>query len=130
MNKALIIGRIGKDATENTVKDKRVANFSVAVSKKINGQEQTTWFDVALWGKEGVYPYLKKGTLVYVEGEVSLNLYHKNDGTTGGSLRINAFQVELLGGKESGDKNVSHGTPAPANEGPASGISGSDDLPF
>lgn len=98
MNKTILIGRVGKDCVTNTVNGKTVGNFSVAISKKINGQEQTTWFDVALWEKGKVYEYIKKGGLVMVEGEVSLNTYQKQDGTQGASLRLTAFQIELLGG--------------------------------
>jgi single-strand DNA-binding protein len=99
MNKLMIIGNVGKDPVVNTVNGKQVANFSVGVSKKSKGENQTTWFDVALWEKAGVYPYIKKGSHVYVEGEVSVRTYDKKDGGQGVSLNITAFQIELLGGR-------------------------------
>lgn len=123
MNKTILIGRVGKDCTTNVVNGKTVGNFSIAISKKVNGEDRTTWFDVALWEKGKVYDYIKKGSLVMVEGEVSLNTYQKQDGTTGASLRLTAFQIELLGGnKEQGAKEAT--TNQPASEEPGG------DLPF
>jgi single-strand DNA-binding protein len=124
MNKLMIIGRVGKDPLINTVNGKQVANFSVAVSKKINGNDQTTWFDVALWDKPAVYPYIKKGGQLLVEGEVSLRQYDKNDGTKGASLNISAFQIQLLGGAP---QNSEAPAPAAQQQQPAAST---DTLPF
>jgi single-strand DNA-binding protein len=40
-----------------------------------------------------------KGQQVLVEGEISLNTFQKNDGSTGASLRVFVQNVELIGGK-------------------------------
>lgn len=98
MNKLIIIGRVGKDCQVSQVNGKSVGNFSVAVSKKTQQGESTIWVDVALWDRDKVYQYIRKSGLIMVEGEVSVNSYTKSDGTAAASLRLSAYQVELLGG--------------------------------
>ena len=97
MNKTTLIGRVGNDATAKEINGKTVHNFSVAVSKKVNGNEQTTWFDCAIWEKPNVATYIKKGTHVYLEGEVKADAYLK-DGEAKSVLRLTVFQIQLLGG--------------------------------
>jgi single-strand DNA-binding protein len=128
MNTTTIIGRVGKDAESKTLEGgKTVANFSVAVSKKVQGNEQTTWFECALWDKTAVVPYIKKGTQIACTGEVSANAYSASDGVAKASLRLTVFQVELLGGvdKAETEKPVSASAPVAA---PVTGTA--DDLPF
>lgn len=127
MQKIQIIGRVGKDAVVNNYNGQQVANFSVAVGEKINGQEHTTWYDVSLWERPKIFPYIRKGGLIYVEGKPSINIYKKHDGATGASLRVSAYQIELLGG--TGEKNSQE--PMEANKPEESfNPNAAEDLPF
>lgn len=109
MNRTQIIGNIGSDATVNQTQTGRVAiGFSVAVSKKWTDasgqqQEQTTWFRCTIWKKAGestnVAQYLRKGTKVFCEGEVSAKMYTDASGGNQTSLELNVIgaTLELLG---------------------------------
>lgn len=105
MLKLTAIGHLGKDSIVNNVNGRQVINFSVAHSEKYKdaqGQqvEKTTWVDCAYWSDSKVGPYLKKGVQVYVEGTPEVRTYPKNDGTTGASLSVRVFSVQLLGGNK------------------------------
>jgi len=79
-----------------------VLNVNVANNVGYGDKRQTLWVRVALFGKpaEGsLKEYLKKGTQVFVSGELSMNEYRANDGTTKTSLQLNANVVDLIGKK-------------------------------
>ena len=76
--KVTIIGRLGQDPkTSYTPDGTPVCNFSVATSNNYtnNGKkvEETTWFNVAAWRRqaETCQQYLQKGSLVYIEGQLT-----------------------------------------------------------
>ena len=141
MIKLQVIGHLGKDCTTNVVSGKNVINFSVAHTEKFkdsmgNQKERTTWVECAYWTERtGIAPYLKKGQLVYAEGNPEVRTYTKTDGTTAASLTIRVQSVQLLG-----SANRSEGQAATYNEQPAElgpGIPATsqvsettDDLPF
>jgi single-strand DNA-binding protein len=144
MIKLQVIGNLGKDCITNMVNGKSVINFSVAHTEKYrdaqnNQVEKTTWVECAYWtDKTGIAPYLKKGTQVYVEGAPEVTTYPKNDGSTGASLRLKVFNIQLLGSKPEGSNtgssggfqsNQSSGTPASVSSGGDMGEP-ADDLPF
>ena len=81
LNKVLLIGRLGADPEiKQMVNGKNVARFSLATSNtwkdKNNGEkkEKTEWHRVVIFN-EGlanvVKQYLKKGSQVYIEGQLS-----------------------------------------------------------
>lgn len=143
MIKLQIIGHLGKDCVTNTVNGKNVINFSVAHTEKFrdqqgNQKDKTTWVECAYWtDRTGIAPYLRKGTQVYAEGTPELKTYPKNDGSTGASLTLRVFSVQLLGGRNDngggygGDSGYSASQPATAATGNANEITEAmDDLPF
>jgi len=89
VNKAILVGRLGKDPeTRFTPGGQGVCNFSLATDetfKDKNGERQkrTEWHRVVVWGKlaEICQQYLKKGTMVYVEGRIQSRSW--DDKTTG-----------------------------------------------
>jgi single-strand DNA-binding protein len=141
MIKLQVIGHLGKDCTTNVVSGKNVINFNVAHTEKFkdsmgNQKERTIWVECAYWTERtGIAPYLKKGQLVYAEGNPEVRTYTKTDGTTAASLTIRVQSVQLLG-----SANRSEGQAATYNEQPAelgAGIPApsqvsetADDLPF
>lgn len=129
MIKLQVIGHLGKDCTTNVVNGKNVINFSVAHSERYKDasgtqKEKTTWVECAYWtDRTAIAPYLKKGQLVYVEGNPEARAYQKADGTAASSLSVRVGSVQLLGGAK-GDGN---------NEGSGDAIGSADDsdnLPF
>ena len=110
MIKLQVIGHLGKDCTTNVVNGKNVINFSVAHSERYKDasgvqKEKTTWVECAYWSdKTAIAPYLKKGQLVFVEGNPEAKAYQKGDGTAASSLTMRVSSIQLLGGNK-GDGN-------------------------
>ena len=140
MIKLQVIGHLGKDCVTNTVNGQNVINFSVAHTEKFKDsqgiqKDKTTWVECAYWtDKTGIAPYLRKGTQVYADGIPELKTYPKNDGTTGTSLILRVFSVQLLGSRNEssgGGENNYSSQPATATAGSANEITEAmDDLPF
>lgn len=108
MNKLIITGRLTRDAEVKYLPSgKPVMQFSVANNTGYGDKQQTHYFDCSLFGDRAsgkLQEYMTKGAQVLVEGEVSLNTYQKNDGTTGASQRVFVRDVELIGGKAQGEQ--------------------------
>ena len=105
MIKLQAIGHLGKDAESKQFDNgKTVINFSVAHSEKFkdksgNQQSKTTWVECAYWTERtGILPYLKKGTMVYVEGQPEARGFQRADGSTTASLVVRVLNIQLLGG--------------------------------
>jgi single-strand DNA-binding protein len=120
MIKTIVSGRLTKDCTTNTVSGKNVINFTVATDIGYGANKKALFIDAAYWtDKDGIVPYLKKGTQVLVEGEPGLREWEAN-GKHGASFTLRVNQVELIGGGKQTAQTVD-----------ASGITeAEDDLPF
>lgn len=112
MLKIQTIARLGQDATVNTVNGKTVINFSAAHSEKYknnDGQEvnKTTWISCAYWtDKINVSNYLKKGTLVFLEGKPEAKTYKNNNDQILPQLHVRISFMQLLSSKsDSSDLN-------------------------
>lgn len=133
MIKLQAIGYLGKDAESKQFDNgKTVINFSVAHSEKYkdksgNQQSKTTWVECAYWTERtGLLPYLKKGTMVYVEGQPEARGFQKADGSTTASLVVRVMNIQLLGGGKQSEQAVNQvASPAATNQ-PVF----DDDLPF
>lgn len=94
INKLTLIGRCGKDVRLGTTQ--KGINFAT-VSIATGAEPNTVWFDVIAFDKQSEWlAKAKKGTLVYVEGPVSLSSYQAKDGTTRTDLKVNAYVIRLL----------------------------------
>lgn len=110
LNKAIIIGRIGKTPeTRFTQSGQQATSFSVATDesykdKQGNKVEATEWHNVTAWGKtsEFVANYLDKGRLVYVEGKLETKKYTAKDGTEKYTTKIIADRIQALDRKPDG----------------------------
>jgi single-strand DNA-binding protein len=106
-----VIGRLGQDAVVNDVNGKSVINFSMAYSEKFKNQQgqevdKTTWVSCAYWtDKLNVANYLKKGTMIYMEGKPEAKTY-LNDKTkeTVAQLHSRVTSIQLL--SSSKDENL------------------------
>ena len=127
-NKAILIGRVGKDPDVRTVGDSKVANFSVATSEKYkdrNGQKQekTQWHRVTAWRQlaEIIQKYVKKGILVYIEGRIEYREY-ESDGVKKYATDIVASEMKMLSFPDDAEKKEE----APVEEAP----NDDESLPF
>jgi len=117
VNKAILIGRLGKDPDLQFIPSGRaVCKFSMATSRKWNQdgewKERTTWHNIVMWGKmaENASNLLAKGKQVYVEGEIDNRSYTDKDGNKKYTSEViaNNFQVlESQGQQVNNDHNDS-----------------------
>lgn len=105
MLKAEIIGRIGNDAEVKTLGQNKVINFSVAHTQRgtdDKGQKANTtvWVRctrfLPLNGEAKIADFLKKGTSVWVRGELSVHEYTGKDGAYHAEPRVRVSELELL----------------------------------
>lgn len=115
LNKAMIIGRLGQDPdVRYTQSNTAVANLSVATSERYKDKsgewkENTEWHRVVAWGRlaEICQEYLKKGSLVYIEGPIQTRSWEDKDGQTKYTTEIKALTMTMLDSKGSGGGNGS-----------------------
>jgi single-strand DNA-binding protein len=106
-----------------------VAKLAVATNqtwkdKEGEKQERTEWHRVVLFGKvaEIAAEYLKKGSLVYLQGRLQTRKWQGEDGQDRYTTEIVAERMKMLGGK--GETQTAGGKPV-AEEPPFD-----DDIPF
>lgn len=89
LNRVQLIGYLGKDPESKfTPTGKKVTQFSVAISnrwrnKEGDAKEYTEWVNIEAWGRLGeiCHEYLKKGSLVFVEGRLKTDRYEDKNET-------------------------------------------------
>ena len=90
INKVILLGRLGADPEIRVSQDgKKIARFSLATSeswkdKSTNEKkEKTEWHKIVIFSSglaEISEKYLKKGSLIYIEGQVSTRKYTDQSG--------------------------------------------------
>ncbi|HTP69198.1 MAG TPA: single-stranded DNA-binding protein [Dongiaceae bacterium] len=110
VNKVILVGRLGRDPeTRYTSGGQAVANFSVATDesyKDRNGERQkrTEWHKIVVWGKQAeiAQQYLKKGSLVFIDGRIQSREWQDKEGQKRTSFEIVANSFRMLGGRGDG----------------------------
>lgn len=113
LNKVMIVGNLGRDAEMRfTPSGKSVANFSVAVNQFWKGADselhtETEWFNVVAWGNlaEISKKYLKKGSLVYVEGRLQSRMWQDSEGVQHKTVEVVARDILMLSDKTENETN-------------------------
>lgn len=113
LNKVTLIGNVGKDPeTQQLEGNIKVAKFSLATTeifKDRNGQShtETEWHTIILWRTlaELANSYLRKGSLVYLEGKIKTRQYDDKEGKTRYVTEIIADQIILLDKRKDGHAN-------------------------
>ncbi|HTT48243.1 MAG TPA: single-stranded DNA-binding protein [Pseudolabrys sp.] len=155
VNKVILIGNLGKDPEIRRTQDGRpIANLSVATSEswrdKATGErrEKTEWHRVVIFN-EGLCriaeQYLKKGSKVYLEGQLQTRKWQDKDGNDKYSTEVvlQGFNSQLTmldtrgggGAAESSDDFGSSGPSASRERKPALAGAGKsadmdDEIPF
>jgi single-strand DNA-binding protein len=89
LNRVQLIGRLGRDPELKSIPNgKKVCSFSMAVNRRWKDktgepQEVTEWFNIEAWERlaQICSDYLKKGSLVYLEGRLQTDTYEENGDT-------------------------------------------------
>jgi single-strand DNA-binding protein len=122
LNKIQLIGRLGQDPEMRyTQAGKAVANISVATSEswkdKQTGQKQerTEWHRCVGFERtaEVIGEYLKKGSLVYIEGRLATRKWQDNNGQDRYTTEVKVDQMKML---ESRADSSNAGQRPPANQ--------------
>lgn len=112
VNKVIIVGTLGNDPeVKYSASGSAIANLSVATSEqwkdKQTGEkkEQTEWHRVVIFGKlaEVAGEYLRKGSQVYIEGQLRTRKWTDSNGVDRYTTEIVIPQIggvmQMLGGK-------------------------------
>lgn len=140
VNKVIIVGHLGNDpevrALDGGVSLARISVATTETYKDRNTGERisnTDWHRVVLWRglADVTEKYLKKGSLVYIEGKLKNRSYEDENKVMRYTTEIVADNMTMLGGKD----NRSVETPAPASKpveqsAPPVSNEEEDDLPF
>ena len=135
INKVILLGRVGSDPeVKISTREEKFAGFSLATSERFKNksgewQEKTQWHKVVCWDPNianTIETYVKKGTTLYIEGQIETRQYDLNGEikyTT--EIIIPRFKgiLKMIGGKDGSSSKVQSQTNA-RTEDPA------EDIPF
>ncbi|MCS5549477.1 MAG: single-stranded DNA-binding protein [SAR86 cluster bacterium] len=141
INKVILVGNLGQDPeVKFTAGGAAVTTLSIATSDswkdKDSGmdKERTEWHRVVLWRRlaEIAGEYLKKGSKVYIEGQLQTRKWEQ-EGQTRYTTEIIARDIQFLDSRGSANTSSQEGAATtneePAPDVPESGID-DDDIPF
>ena len=145
LNKVLLIGRLGADPDiKQMVNGKSVARLSIATSNtwkdKNTGEkkEKTEWHRVVIFNEglvKVVQQYLKKGSQVYIEGQLSTRKCKDEQSgldkySTEVVLQGYNSSLTMLGGGSGIENNNQNTSSLPKDEAPSTSNDLDDEIPF
>ena len=153
VNKVIIVGNLGRDPEVRTFQNGgKVCNLAVATSERWRdrntgeNRERTEWHRVAIFAEPLVRiaeQYLRKGSKVYLEGQLETRKWQDQSGadrySTEIALRPFKGELTMLDGKSGGDSGNSGNHQAPDQQGGSTGYSApptggapdmDDEIPF
>lgn len=142
LNKVLLIGNLGRDPESRTFPDGgMVTNAQIATSEKWTdkqtGQqrEETEWHNLVFNGRQAeiAAQYLRKGSPVYIEGQLRTRKWQDKNGADRYTTEIRVLHMQMLGSRADGaraqgaqyDNSAPRSYPAPAQRSaqPPAGVS-------
>jgi single-strand DNA-binding protein len=150
LNKVMLIGNLTRDPElRYTPKGTAVADIGLAINRvwtndQNQRQEETTFVDVTLWGRQAeiAQQYLTKGRGAYIEGRLQLDTWDdKQTGQKRSKLKVVGENLQFLpdgkgaaggGGNQAARPPAEHrpGPPQGASAAPADDFAEEDDIPF
>jgi single-strand DNA-binding protein len=129
INKVILVGNLGQDPEVRFMPNGgAVANITIATSEswrdKQTGEqkERTEWHRVVLFGKlaEVAGEYLRKGSQVYIEGQLQTRKWQDQNGQDRYSTEVvvQGFNgvMQMLGGRQGGQGQAMGGAPQQQNQ--------------
>lgn len=139
LNKVMLIGRLGQEPEiKVTPGGHFVMSLSLATTEKFtdkqgNKQERTEWHKVVLWNNiaEVVEKFCKKGSQLYVEGQLQTREWQDKDGNKRYTTEIQGRQIQLLDKSNNSRRrdDGGYGDPPPYHSGSSDEFI-EDDIPF
>lgn len=148
VNKVILIGNLGQDPEVRSFQNGgKIANLRIATSESWKDRntgerkERTEWHTVAIYSEPLVRvaeQFLKKGSKVYVEGQLETRKWQDQQGndrySTEVALRPFSSELHMLDGKSGGSAGDDRGNGYGAGGSPSSQPSGrpdfDDSIPF
>jgi single-strand DNA-binding protein len=142
LNRVMLIGRLTRDPEMRyTPSGQPVTSFSIATNRYASGpdgdrREFTDYHNVVAWniGKrnlaELVANYLKKGSLVYVEGRLQTRTWEGQDGQKRRATEVVANDVQFLETRAAATVPSGAGDESPVPEEAGVRDVDPDDIPF
>ena len=122
VNKVILVGRLGKDPeTRYMPNGEAVTNCTLATSenwkdKAGEKQEKTEWHNLTFYRRlaEIAGEYLKKGSMIYVEGKLATRKWQDKEGKERNTTEIVADRMQMLGSRSGGSEPMARGEPKAA----------------
>lgn len=142
VNKVILIGHLGADPeTRYLPNGDCVANFTIATSEswkdKSTGEkkEATEWHRISVFRKlaEICGQYLKKGSMVYIEGSLKTRKWQDKEGQDRYTTEITCNEMRMLGGKGDSTSVAPQHSEAPQRSAQGAQpdyMAGDDSIPF
>ena len=120
VNKTILIGNVARDPeVKTTSTGSMIANMSIATNEswvdKATGEkkEKAEFHQLVLFGKlaEIAGQYLKKGSLVYIEGKLQTRKWQAKDGSDRYTTEVVVANLQMLGKKDEGYQEQMARTP-------------------
>lgn len=105
VNKAILIGNVGKDPDIRYPDGKPVASFTLATTERayttatgVTIPEKTEWHNIVMWGKnaEIAEKYIRKGAKLYIEGKIRTRVWEDRNAIKRSVTEIYADTFDLL----------------------------------
>lgn len=101
----LLIGQVASEPKRKTINGQEVLNWNMAYNNRWEGpdgemKERTTWVSCSLWNRPEIAEYLKKGSLVFVQGEPDAHLFIEKDGNQKAQLNLKVKRIRQVLGPE------------------------------
>ena len=123
INRVILTGRMTADPVlRKTNTDKSVASFTVAVDRRSGqgGNQTADFINCVVWNAaaENVARYMRKGSLVAVDGRIQTRKYQDNQGNNRTAFEVVCDNVVFLETRNSqaNASSSSHSVQTPANE--------------
>lgn len=146
LNKVMLIGNLTRDPElRYTPKGTAVADIGLAINRVWSNdqgqkQEDTTYVDVTLWGRQAelAQQYLSKGRGAYIEGRLQLDTWDdKETGKKRSKLKVIGENLQFLpdgkasaGGGAPAQRPSGQSKPQGGSAAPAEDFQEEDDIPF
>jgi len=100
-----IVGRLADTPElQATSTGQEILKYAVGTNSGPRDNQKTSWFRIVSFLPEGpqrdFIAGLEKGTLVYIEGDASMNTYQDADGKTRSSLNLVQQKLDVLSPKK------------------------------
>ena len=118
VNRVILVGRLGKNPEARySNSGNAITGFNLATSRVYNNKDgervdETEWHRCVSFGRtaEICAEYLKKGSLIYIEGRLQTRDWEDNDGNKRWTTEIIIENMRMLGSKDENKKTSEQNT--------------------